>query len=72
MAVVEIYSFMGYRYSHDWQAVGYYMVMYLAGIDGIPKELYEAASMDGANVVEQFFENYGTNAMGNHSNYNHL
>ena len=39
-----------------WQAVGYYMVMYLAGMDGVPKELYEAASMDGANVVQQFFK----------------
>lgn len=39
-----------------WQAVGYYMVMYLAGMDGVPRELYEAASMDGANVVQQFFK----------------
>ena len=39
-----------------WQAVGYYMVMYLAGMDGIPRELYEAASIDGANVIQQFFK----------------
>lgn len=39
-----------------WQAVGYYMVMYLAGMDSIPKELYEAASLDGANGVQQFFK----------------
>lgn len=39
-----------------WQAVGYYMVMYLAGMDGVPRELYEAASIDGANVVQQFFK----------------
>lgn len=39
-----------------WQAVGYYMVMYLAGMDSIPKELYEAASLDGANAVQQFFK----------------
>ncbi|ASK64331.1 ABC transporter permease [Virgibacillus phasianinus] len=37
-----------------WQAVGYYMVMYLAGMDSIPKELYEAASIDGANAIQQF------------------
>lgn len=39
-----------------WQAVGYYMVMYLAGMDGVPRELYEAASLDGANAVQQFFK----------------
>lgn len=39
-----------------WQAVGYYMVMYLAGMDGVPRELYEAASIDGANVIQQFFK----------------
>jgi N-acetylglucosamine transport system permease protein len=37
-----------------WQAAGYYMVMYMAGIDGIPPELYEAASIDGASAVRQF------------------
>ncbi|GGA26499.1 carbohydrate ABC transporter permease [Paenibacillus physcomitrellae] len=38
-----------------WQAAGYYMVMYMAGIDGISPELYEAASIDGATPVHQFF-----------------
>ncbi|ANS73267.1 ABC transporter permease [Paenibacillus yonginensis] len=38
-----------------WQAAGYYMVMYMAGIDGISPELYEAASIDGATPVRQFF-----------------
>jgi multiple sugar transport system permease protein len=31
-----------------WASVGYYMVLYLAGLEGIPSELYEAASLDGA------------------------
>lgn len=31
-----------------WKAVGYYTVLYLAGLQGIPQELYEAAKMDGA------------------------
>jgi N-acetylglucosamine transport system permease protein len=39
-----------------WQAVGYYMVMYLAGMDNIPAELYEAASIDGASPIQQFFK----------------
>ncbi len=38
-----------------WQAFGYYMVMYIAGIDSIPAELYEAAEMDGASEAQQFF-----------------
>lgn len=38
-----------------WQAAGYYMVMYIAGIDGISPEYYEAASLDGASRVQQFF-----------------
>lgn len=39
-----------------WQAVGYYMVMYMAGIDSISPELYEAASIDGATSAQQFFK----------------
>jgi len=31
-----------------WASVGYYMVLYLAGLEAIPEELYEAASLDGA------------------------
>lgn len=38
-----------------WQAAGYYMVMYMAGIDGIPPDLYEAAELDGATRIQQFF-----------------
>lgn len=33
-----------------WQASGYYMLMYLAGLQGIPAELYEAAELDGAST----------------------
>ena len=35
-------------------SVGYYMLIYISGIDGIPKDLYEAATLDGANKVNQF------------------
>lgn len=38
-----------------WQAIGYYMVMYIAGMDAIPNELYESASIDGATPLTQFF-----------------
>lgn len=32
-----------------WEAFGYFMVIWLAGLQGIPKELYDAAKVDGAN-----------------------
>lgn len=35
-------------------SVGYYMLIYISGIKGIPKDLYEAATLDGANKVKQF------------------
>ncbi len=39
-----------------WQATGYYMVMYMAGINQIPQDLYEAADIDGASKWTQFFK----------------
>ena len=38
-----------------WQAVGYYMVMYMASMAQIPKSLYEAASLEGAGQIRSFF-----------------
>ncbi|WMJ89779.1 carbohydrate ABC transporter permease [Anaerocolumna sp. MB42-C2] len=38
-----------------WQAVGYYMVMYIAGMDGIPKDIYEVADLEGMSKFKQFF-----------------
>lgn len=38
-----------------WQAIGYYMVMYMASMSSIPQSLYESASLDGAGRVKQFF-----------------
>ena len=37
-----------------WQGAGYYMVMYIAGLDAIPPSLYEAASLDGAGSFRRF------------------
>ena len=39
-----------------WQAVGYYMVMYMASMAAVPLDLYESASLDGAGRICQFFQ----------------
>ena len=36
-------------------SVGYYMLIYISGIEGIPQDLYEAATLDGAGKGKQFF-----------------
>ena len=38
-----------------WQAIGYYMVMYMSGMSAIPEDLYEAASLDGSSEIHTFF-----------------
>ncbi len=37
-----------------WQGVGFQMVIFMAGLQYIPGELYEAADIDGANTVQKF------------------
>lgn len=37
-----------------WQAIGYYMVMYMASMAAIPPDYYEAASLDGATELQMF------------------
>ena len=39
-----------------WQAIGYYMVMYMSSMAAVPGSLYESAGLDGANRFEQFFQ----------------
>lgn len=36
-----------------WTGVGYYMVVFLAGLQSIPEELYEAAELDGCNFMQK-------------------
>lgn len=38
-----------------WKGFGYYMLLFLIGLYNIPKDLYEAAELDGANVLQQFW-----------------
>ena len=39
-----------------WQAIGYYMVMYMASMASVPMSLYESANLDGAGRITQFFQ----------------
>ena len=39
-----------------WQAIGYYMVMYMSSMAAVPESLYESAGLDGANRIAQFFQ----------------
>lgn len=39
-----------------WRGLGWYMVMYLAGLQGIPAEMQEAAILDGANAWQRFWK----------------
>lgn len=45
-AGTALYSILGMSV---WQLSGYYMMIFLAGLQGVPNELYEAAAIDGAN-----------------------
>lgn len=38
-----------------WKQAGYYMIFYLAGLQGISRDFYEAAELDGANGWQQFY-----------------
>lgn len=38
-----------------WQGLGYYMLFYLAGLQSVPTDLYEAAELDGANFWQKHF-----------------
>ena len=39
-----------------WQAIGYYMVMYMASMSAVPESLYESAGLEGASRFRQFFQ----------------
>jgi len=38
-----------------WASFGYYTVLFLAGLQNIPEEIYESAAIDGANSIQTFF-----------------
>ena len=49
------YGFWGLVILMCWQQIGYMMIIYIAGIQNIPRELIEAAKIDGANSRQLLF-----------------
>lgn len=49
------YAMSGIIAMSIWHDMGYYVVIILANMQGLPHEVYESASMDGANRVQSFF-----------------
>lgn len=46
----------GLLIANNWQWIGYWMLIYLAGLQSVPADLYEAAKVDGAGVIKRFFK----------------
>ena len=51
----ETYGFWGLIILLSWQQVGYMMIIYIAGLQSIPNDLYEAAIIDGASSPQKLF-----------------
>lgn len=43
-------------FASNWASVGYFMILFIGGINNIPRELFEAADVDGASKVQTFFK----------------
>ncbi|HPO61894.1 MAG TPA: sugar ABC transporter permease [Candidatus Kapabacteria bacterium] len=48
-------SLLAIMFMDVWISIGYYVVLFLAGMQTIPQDLYDAAKLSGASPVQQFF-----------------
>ncbi len=48
------WAFAVLTFSFLWKNMGYYVILWLTGLQGIPKSLYEAAALDGAGPLARF------------------
>ena len=56
LVYAESYGFWGLTILMTWQQAGYMMVIYIAGLQSIPDDLIEAASIDGATSLQTLFK----------------
>ena len=47
------YGFWGLVALTNWQLIGYMMIIYIAGLQSVPKELHEVAALDGASPLSE-------------------
>ena len=50
-----VYGFWGMVMLYCWQQIGYMMIIYIAGLQSLPGDVIEAASVDGANGRQRLF-----------------
>lgn len=48
------YAFIAIVIVGIWQSIGFYIVLYIAGLKAIPQDVLEAASIDGASAIQKF------------------
>ncbi|MCL6456663.1 MAG: sugar ABC transporter permease [Gorillibacterium sp.] len=48
------FSLVAIMIIYIWQLIGYNMIIFMAGLSNIPEDLYESATIDGANGIQQF------------------
>ena len=56
LALNANYGFWGLIILMCWQQIGYMMIIYIAGLQNVPGDLLEAASIDGANSMQTLFK----------------
>ena len=56
LALNEWYGFVGLVILVAWQQIGYMMIIYIAGLQSIPGDIMEAASIDGAGSLYRLFK----------------
>ncbi|MDD3334074.1 MAG: sugar ABC transporter permease [Eubacteriales bacterium] len=53
---VKNQAMLGIAIISVWRTSGYCMLIYIAGLQGVPQEYYEAASVEGASAIQKFFK----------------